>query len=133
MLQSPVHASKAANSSFDADDDLDTDLAEELSRFRSPDAWSQVAQHLDLVWKIGRVSSRQQQSSSTGGYSITCLPTAVPALKASACIGASSALGRASGVGPSSAYGSCHSYSLKLAQTNHECFLANSRNPTSSS
>lgn len=46
---------RAANSSFDAEDDLDSDLAEELSRFRSPDTWNKVAQHLDLVWKIGRV------------------------------------------------------------------------------
>lgn len=50
-----VPHAKAANSSFDAEDDLDTDLAEELSRFRTPDTWNKVAQHLDLVWKIGRV------------------------------------------------------------------------------
>lgn len=67
MLQSPVHASKAANSSFDADDDLDTDLAEELSRFRSPDAWSQVAQHLDLVWKIGRGRGKRATCSCCQG------------------------------------------------------------------
>lgn len=58
-VQQPVRliarASKAANNSFDAEEDLDADLAEELSRFRSPDTWNKVAQHLDLVWKIGRV------------------------------------------------------------------------------
>jgi hypothetical protein len=52
-----VPHAKAANSSFDAEDDLDTDLAEELSRFRTPDTWNKVAEHLDLVWKIGRVSA----------------------------------------------------------------------------
>lgn len=51
------HASQA-NSSFDADEDLDSDLAEELSRFRTPDTWSKVANHLDLVWKIGRATVR---------------------------------------------------------------------------
>jgi len=55
MLRVP-HASKAANNSFDADEELDTDLAEELSRFRTPDTWNKVAQHLDLAWSIGRVS-----------------------------------------------------------------------------
>jgi hypothetical protein len=54
---------RAANSSFDAEDDLDSDLAEELSRFRSPDTWNKVAQHLDLVWKIGRV--RLQRGTAT--------------------------------------------------------------------
>lgn len=53
MLRVP-HASKAANNSFDADEELDTDLAEELSRFRTPDTWNKVAQHLDLAWSIGR-------------------------------------------------------------------------------
>ncbi len=54
QLRHVPHASKA-NNSFDAEEDLDADLAEELSRFRSPDTWNKVAQHLDLVWKIGRV------------------------------------------------------------------------------
>lgn len=56
-----VRAAKIPNNSFDAEDELDKDLAEELSRFRSPDAWNKVAQHLDLVWKVGRVSARKSQ------------------------------------------------------------------------
>lgn len=69
MLRVP-HASKAANNSFDADEELDTDLAEELARLRTPDTWNKVAQHLDLVWKIGRVSclnsTTGQQAASHG-------------------------------------------------------------------
>jgi hypothetical protein len=52
-----ARAAKASNNSFDAEDELDKDLAEELSRFRTPDTWNSVAQHLDLVWKVGRVSA----------------------------------------------------------------------------
>lgn len=52
-----ARAAKASNNSFDAEDELDKDLAEELSRFRTPDTFNKVAQHLDLVWKIGRVSA----------------------------------------------------------------------------
>lgn len=66
-LRQGPHAPRAANSSFDAEEDLDSDLAEELSRFRSPDTWNKVAQHLDLVWKIGRVSRQLQ-------YNRGCLP-----------------------------------------------------------
>lgn len=55
---------RAVNNSFDADEELDTDLAEELSRFRSPDTWNKVAQHLDLVWKIGRVGHLQHSSNA---------------------------------------------------------------------
>ncbi|KAF8065923.1 hypothetical protein HT031_002984 [Scenedesmus sp. PABB004] len=51
------------NNSFDAEDDLDSELAEELSRFRGREAWSQVAQHLDLVWKVGR--SRGSRATCT--------------------------------------------------------------------
>lgn len=61
-----VPHAKAANSSFDAEDDLDTDLAEELSRFRTPDTWNKVAEHLDLVWKIGRVSASSAVCSGLG-------------------------------------------------------------------
>lgn len=52
-----ARAAKASNNSFDAEDELDKDLAEELSRFRTPDTFNKVAQRLDLVWKIGRVSA----------------------------------------------------------------------------
>eukprot|EP00878_Enallax_costatus_P037320 GHUV01042144.1.p2 GENE.GHUV01042144.1~~GHUV01042144.1.p2 ORF type:complete len:112 (+),score=11.09 GHUV01042144.1:236-571(+) len=45
------------NNSFDADDELDNDLANELAKFRSHEAWERMASHLDLVWKVGRVSS----------------------------------------------------------------------------
>lgn len=55
----PRAAARVPNGSFDAEDDLDTDLAEELSRFRSPDRWNQVAQHLDLVWKVGRARGKR--------------------------------------------------------------------------
>jgi hypothetical protein len=51
----PAAAAAPPYKSFDAEDELDKDLAEELSRFKSPDAWNKMAQHLDLVWKIGRV------------------------------------------------------------------------------
>lgn len=64
-LRHTPHVPRAANSSFDAEEDLDAELAEELSRFRSPDTWNKVAQHLDLVWKIGRVS-RRASSCRTG-------------------------------------------------------------------
>lgn len=52
----PQASNKAANNSFDAEEDLDTDLAEELARFRTPDAWDKVAKHLDLVWEVGQVA-----------------------------------------------------------------------------
>lgn len=51
----PAAAARFPNNSFDAEDDLDTDLAEELSKFKSPDAWNKVAKHLDLVWQVTRV------------------------------------------------------------------------------
>jgi hypothetical protein len=51
----PPAAAAPSNKSFDAEDELDKDLAEELARFKSPDAWNSMAKHLDLVWKIGRV------------------------------------------------------------------------------
>lgn len=52
----PKAAKVPNNNSFDAEDELDTDLANELAKFRSHEAWEKMARHLDLVWKIGRVS-----------------------------------------------------------------------------
>lgn len=67
-------AAKPPNNSFDAEDDLDTDLAEELARFRTPEAWGQVAQHLDLVWKIGRVRHACEPPSPGGAHTRTGTP-----------------------------------------------------------
>ncbi|KAF6259360.1 hypothetical protein COO60DRAFT_1638441 [Scenedesmus sp. NREL 46B-D3] len=57
----------ASNNSFDAEDELDKDLAEELSRFRTPDTWNNVAQHLDLVWKVGRSRGKRSVCSCCQG------------------------------------------------------------------
>ena len=51
-----VAAASMPQKSFDDDEQLDTDLADELSRFKSADTFQKMADHLDLVWKIGRVS-----------------------------------------------------------------------------
>lgn len=62
-----ARAAKASNNSFDAEDELDKDLAEELSRFRTPDTFNKVAQHLDLVWKIGRARGKRSVCSCCQG------------------------------------------------------------------
>lgn len=41
--------------SFDAEDDLDTDLAAELSRVQQPDAWRKLQRQLELAWDIRKV------------------------------------------------------------------------------
>jgi hypothetical protein len=56
-----VAAASMPQKSFDDDEQLDTDLADELSRFKSAEAWQKMANHLDLVWKIGRVRFTVQQ------------------------------------------------------------------------
>lgn len=48
-------ASPPSHQSFDAEDDLDVDLADELSRFRSVETYQRMAERLDLVWKISKV------------------------------------------------------------------------------
>eukprot|EP00879_Flechtneria_rotunda_P001830 GHRR01001996.1.p1 GENE.GHRR01001996.1~~GHRR01001996.1.p1 ORF type:complete len:165 (+),score=4.74 GHRR01001996.1:193-687(+) len=67
----PRHVTRAApkhpNQSFDSQDELDTDLAEELSRFRSSDAWNGVAKRLDLVWNIGRARAKRSVCSCCQG------------------------------------------------------------------
>jgi len=50
-----VAGASQPNRSFDGEEDLDTELAEELGRLRSVEAWRQLADHMDLVWKISRV------------------------------------------------------------------------------
>jgi hypothetical protein len=46
---------KSADMSFDADDDLDTDLSAELTRLKAPDAWRKLQRQLDLAWDIRKV------------------------------------------------------------------------------
>ena len=55
-----------ADMSFDADDDLDADLAAELSRrARGPDAWRARQRQLELAWAIRR--SRGGSRAECGG------------------------------------------------------------------
>lgn len=55
-----VAAGAPSQRSYDSEDELDTDLAAELSRFQTPEAWRSMASHLDLVWKISRVRRSTQ-------------------------------------------------------------------------
>eukprot|EP00878_Enallax_costatus_P011043 GHUV01011533.1.p1 GENE.GHUV01011533.1~~GHUV01011533.1.p1 ORF type:complete len:166 (+),score=9.81 GHUV01011533.1:236-733(+) len=55
------------NNSFDADDELDNDLANELAKFRSHEAWERMASHLDLVWKVGRSRGKRSECGCCNG------------------------------------------------------------------
>jgi len=62
-----VAAASMPQKSFDGDEQLDTDLADELSRFKSADAFQKMADHLDLVWKIGRSRGGRSPCSCCSG------------------------------------------------------------------
>lgn len=57
-------AAQASDMSFDADEELDSDLAAELSRMRQPDAWRKLQRQLDLAWDIRKVGGPRPQRVS---------------------------------------------------------------------
>jgi hypothetical protein len=46
--------------SFDAEDDLDADLAAELSRRQAPDAWRKLQRQLEMAWDIRKVVAARE-------------------------------------------------------------------------
>ncbi|KAI8467111.1 MAG: hypothetical protein J3K34DRAFT_45565 [Monoraphidium minutum] len=59
--------------SFDAEEELDADLAAELARVRKPDAWRALQRQLDLAWNIRKSrGTRAPCSCCTGSGESEC-------------------------------------------------------------
>ena len=56
VLRLVCAASSAAGRSFDSDEEMDFELSAELANVSHADRLKKVAEHLDLAWKITRVS-----------------------------------------------------------------------------